>query len=148
MNILDAAHSVALDYPGGCESLAPRLGMSAQVLRNKVNTNNETHHLTLKNAVDMTEKTDDDRILETWARERGYALVKIPSPENCSDGEIVELMAKTWETNGEIGKEIIRTFEDNRVERHEVVRIQERTWKHFQVLLGLVSRIEGMAEDR
>ncbi|WP_341772648.1 phage regulatory CII family protein, partial [Burkholderia pseudomallei] len=47
MNIIDAAYAVVHDYPGGSESLAPRLGMSAAVLRNKVNPNNATHHLGL-----------------------------------------------------------------------------------------------------
>ncbi|MFD1556009.1 phage regulatory CII family protein [Paraburkholderia silviterrae] len=148
MNILDTVHAVAHEYPGGCESLAPRLGMSAQVLRNKVNPNTDTHHVTLMNVVDMTVKTDDDRVLEAWARERGYALIKLPTPENCADGEVIELMAKTWETNGEIGKEVNRTFEDGRVERHEVIRIRDCAWTHIKVLLGLVGRIEGMAEGK
>ncbi|KAF1064917.1 phage regulatory CII family protein [Burkholderia gladioli] len=146
MNILDAAHKVIHGYPGGCESLAPRLGMAPQVLRNKANPNTESHHLTLTNVVEATELADNDLILETWARERGYVLVKMPTADNCSDGEVVELMAKVWETNGDIGREITRTFEDGRVERHEVVRVQGATWKHIQVLVGLVSRIEGMAE--
>ncbi|MBU9403541.1 phage regulatory CII family protein [Burkholderia multivorans] len=148
MNITDAAYAVVHDYPGGSESLAPRLGLSGAMLRNKVNPNNDTHKLSLAEAARIADVTNDDRILEAWARERGYALVEIPSPENCSDGEIIELMAKTWETNGDIGKEIIRTFEDGRVEKHEVLRVKERTWKHFQMLLGLVSRIEGMAEEQ
>ncbi len=98
--------------------------------------------------VEATELADNDLILETWARERGYVLVKMPTADNCSDGEVVELMAKVWETNGDIGREITRTFEDGRVERHEVVRVQGATWKHIQVLVGLVSRIEGMAEPQ
>ncbi|RKU03373.1 hypothetical protein C7H84_09550 [Burkholderia sp. Nafp2/4-1b] len=148
MNITDAAYAVVHDYPGGSESLAPRVGLSGAMLRNKVNPNNETHKLTLVEAGRLTEVSNDDRILAAWARERGYVLVKIPAPENCSDGEIVELMAKSWETNGEIGREIVRTFEDGSVERHEVLRVKDRTWKHFQVLLGLVSRIEGMEEGK
>ncbi len=44
LNILDAAHKVIHGYPGGCESLAPRLGMAPQVLRNKANPNTESHH--------------------------------------------------------------------------------------------------------
>ncbi|PNE77837.1 hypothetical protein A8H37_06130 [Burkholderia thailandensis] len=42
MNILDTAHAVAHNYPGGCESLAPRLGVSPAVLRSKVNPNTGT----------------------------------------------------------------------------------------------------------
>ncbi|WP_153135152.1 phage regulatory CII family protein [Paraburkholderia agricolaris] len=148
MNILDTLHAVAHDYKGGCESLAPRIGMSAAVLRSKVNVGNETHKPTLAEAVRITEIADDDRVLEAWARERGYVLVKLPDADNCSDGAVLELMAKTWETNGEIGKEVNRTFEDNRVEKHEVARVKDRVWNHIASLFGLVGRIEGMAEDR
>ncbi|MCM2537688.1 phage regulatory CII family protein [Burkholderia glumae] len=148
MNILDAAHKVIHGYPGGCESLAPRLGMAPQVLRNKANPNTESHHLTLMNVVVATELTDDDLILKTWARERGYLLVKMPTAESCSDGEVVELMAKTWETNGDIGREVNKTLEDGRVEAHEVAKIERSAWDHFSAVVGLVGRIRGMVEPR
>jgi hypothetical protein len=69
VNITDAAYAVAHDYPGGTESLAPRLGMSGAVLRNKVNPNNTTHHLTLAEALRMSEITSDRRVAEAFARE-------------------------------------------------------------------------------
>lgn len=31
MNILDAAHMIGHDYPGGCSALGPRLGMSGAI---------------------------------------------------------------------------------------------------------------------
>ncbi|MPW17906.1 hypothetical protein GCT13_13400 [Paraburkholderia sp. CNPSo 3157] len=146
MNILDTAHAVVHDYPGGCESLAPRIGMSAQVLRNKANPNTDTHHLTLKNAIDVTAMTDDDRILEAWARERGYALVKVPDVGNCNDAAIVELMGEAWATHGDVGQEICKTLEDGRVELTEVDRVEQRIFKHAQVLFNISARLRGMAE--
>ncbi|WP_186079322.1 phage regulatory CII family protein [Burkholderia gladioli] len=145
MNILDAAHKVIHGYPGGCESLAPRLGMAPQVLRNKANPNTESHHLTLTNVVEATELADNDLILETWARERGYVLVKMPTADNCSDGEVIALIARTWETNGAIGQEVNATFEDGRVEAHEVDKIEQKAWRHFRAVVDLVARIRGMA---
>jgi hypothetical protein len=127
------------------------MGISGALLRNKVNTNRTPDNrnvLSLVEAVRMTDLTDDDRILEAWARDRGYVLVKLPAAEHCSDGAVLELMAKTWETNGEIGKEVNRTFEDGRVERREVGRVKDRVWSHISTLFGLVGRIEGMAEDK
>jgi hypothetical protein len=120
--------------------------MSAAILRNKVNQNNTTHHLTLAEAVRMSEMTSDFRILQAWARGLGMALVELPQPENCADQDVIELMAKTWETNGEIGREIIRTFADGRVEAHEVKRVKDCAWTHMVTLLSMVTRIEGMAE--
>ncbi|WP_250451171.1 phage regulatory CII family protein [Caballeronia sp. ATUFL_M2_KS44] len=146
MNILDTLHAVAHGYKGGCESLAPRLGMSAAVLRSKVNPNTETHQATLMNAVQITEMADDDRVLEAWARERGYALVKMPNVESCTDAAIVELMGEAWATHGAVGQEICKTLEDGRVEESEVDRVEKRIFKHAQVLMTIAARLRGMAE--
>ncbi|MBF3887244.1 phage regulatory CII family protein [Burkholderia pseudomallei] len=146
MNILDTAHAVAHNYPGGCESLAPRLGVSAAVLRSKVNPNTGTHKLTLHEAVRIGEVTDNDAILEAWASERGYALVKLPSAVECCDAAIVELMGKAWSTHGLVGREIVKTLEDGRVEHSEVVRVEARIFQHAQVLFNLAARLRGMAE--
>lgn len=148
LNIIDTVRAVAHEYPGGCESLAPRIGMSAAVLRSKVNPNTETHHFTLANAVSVTEMANDDRILEAWAHERGYVLVKMVETEQCSDSAVLELMAQVWETNGEIGKEVNRTFEDGRVESHEVAKIKDRIFAHMSTLFGLFGRIKGMVDDK
>lgn len=146
MNITDAAYAVAHDYPGGTESLAPRLGMSGAVLRNKVNPNNTTHHLTLAEALRISEIAADSRIAIAFARQMGLTCIEVPEPEHCADADVIELMAKTWETNGEIGREVNKTFEDGRVESHEVKRVKDRVWDHIRTLFGLVGRIEGMAE--
>lgn len=146
MNILDAAHALALEYDGGCESLAPRIGMSAHVLRNKVNPNNKTHHLTLAEAVRMSVLTKDRRIVEAFAREMGLVCIELPEPENCADADVIEMMAKTWETNGDVGREVNAIFADGRVEQHEIPGLKNRALKHVRTVLGLVSRIAGMAE--
>ena len=50
MNVKDATHATVHDYPGGAESLAPRMGIkSPQVLRNKaqahiIDAQDEHHH--------------------------------------------------------------------------------------------------------
>lgn len=146
VNTADAAYAVAHDYPGGTESLAPRLPMSAALLRNKVNPNQDINHLTLREAVRMTDVANDDRILEAWARERGKMLIDIPAPENCADADVIELMAQTWETNGDIGREVNAIFADGRVDQAEVLRLKDRVWKHVRTVFGLAGRIAGMAE--
>lgn len=146
MNILDTLHAVAHAYKGGCESLAPRVGMSAAVLRSKVNPNTETHKATLIDAVNITEMADDDRVLEAWARDRGFALVKMPNVDGCNDAAIVELMGEAWGTHGEVGGEICKTLADGRVDAKEVDRVEARIYKHAQVLFNLSARLRGMAE--
>lgn len=41
MNTDDAVYHTVHDYPGGCESLGPRVGISPKVLQNKANPTHE-----------------------------------------------------------------------------------------------------------
>ena len=69
MNVTDAAHKTAHAYPGGCDALGDRMEMRPGVLRNKVNPNNDKHHLTLAEADEMMGLTGDHRILQALAAE-------------------------------------------------------------------------------
>lgn len=147
MNIQDAAYSTVHDYKGGSESLAPRLGMSAAVLRNKVNTNTTTHHLTLAEAVRMVDMTEDARILHAWAKHRGAVLVSLPHNELVSDQAIMEHMAATWKTHGEVGTQISKALEDGRVDRRELRLVSDAIFDHARALFDLHARLAAITED-
>lgn len=51
MDVLDAAFLIAQETPGGVQVLAQRMGVSPNTLQHKLNPNNTTHHLSLKEAV-------------------------------------------------------------------------------------------------
>lgn len=51
MDVGDAAFLIAQEFPGGVAALAQRMGASANTLQHKLNPNNGTHHLTVKEAV-------------------------------------------------------------------------------------------------
>ena len=63
----DAFHATCHAYPGGCESLAPRMGMSSAVLRNKARPGCHTNHPTLADADHVMSLTGDVRILHALA---------------------------------------------------------------------------------
>ncbi|TXH90340.1 MAG: hypothetical protein E6Q78_05200 [Rhodoferax sp.] len=73
---LDAAYHTAHQYKGGVHALALSMGVSGNVLQNKVNPNNTTHHLTLAEAVAMMDLADNDAILMSMAAHRGYDLMQ------------------------------------------------------------------------
>jgi hypothetical protein len=125
LNILDTAHAVAHDYPGGCESLAPRIGMSAAVLRSKVNPNTETHQLTLVNAVRMTDVTGDERIIETWLADRNAVMVKLPEPsENPDNEEIIGKFMKLTVHYGSLAKRFQEATADGEVDEQEMADLK------------------------
>lgn len=150
MNTQQAAHAVAHDFAHNTDTLATLMGLSSgAILRNKVvlnRTADNRNHLTLAEAVRMTEITGDKRIVEAWARELGMALIEVPQADSCADADVIELMSQSWETHGAIGRAINETFSDGRVEMHEVRRIRDAIWTHLSKLFGLNGRIEGMAE--
>lgn len=136
MNIIDAAHKTVHDYPGGSESLAPRIGMSAAVLRNKVNPNNTTHHLTLAEAGEIMGVTGDDRILHTMAAQHGYTLQAVDAPET---GTVMCAMLAASAAKGDLAGILGRALSDGKFTPNEAANIA-RACAQVQALVAEVSR--------
>lgn len=78
MNILDAANATVHDYPGGGESLGPRLGLSAAVLCSKVDLRNGAQQLSIVEADRIMALTGDFRMLRALAHQHGFLVVELP----------------------------------------------------------------------
>jgi len=63
----DAFYQTCKKYPGGFESLAPRMGMSGQVLRNKANHNATANHVHLCDIENIMTLTGDLSVLHALA---------------------------------------------------------------------------------
>lgn len=120
MNSIDSAHATVHDYPGGSESLGPRVGISPAVLRNKVNPNNETHHLTFAEARRIVGLTGDARMLQAWAHEAGFLLVKAPDGADECDMSVLESVMETGVAHGQFMQSIHAALADGRVDQKEV----------------------------
>lgn len=80
-----------LGHAHNMSALARALGKGATVMANKLNPDCDHHHLTLGEAVAITDLTDDDRILQAWALSRGQMLVSVPTGAVC-DEDLMELV--------------------------------------------------------
>lgn len=136
MNILDAAHKTVHAYPGGSESLAPRIGMSPAVLRNKVNPNNVTHHLSLAEAGEIMSVTGDDRILHALAANHGYTLQPVDAP---SSGSIMTAMLGAAAAKGDLAEILAQSLADNRITPNEAADIA-RACAAVQAAIAEVSK--------
>jgi hypothetical protein len=146
MNPRDAFHHTVHDYPGGCEALAVRLGMSAVILRNKANASH-AHNKPMIDDVDrVMGVTGDHRVLHALAQGHGYVCFKMGDDATASDMAVLELVTKVWTTNGEVGAEVNRTLADGRVDQDEVERVRAAVYRAQKALLEVVSRLDGMAE--
>lgn len=148
MNVADAAYHVVHDAPGGSESLAPRLGMSAAVLNSKVNPKTLTHHLSLREAVAVTNMTRDFRILHAFAAECDHIVLPLPNGDdaNACDAAVLEMIAAVWKGQGEVGTAVHDALADGRVDAKELRRIEAAVHRVHTCLAAFTRRIGGMAE--
>ena len=142
----DAFYATCKNYPGGFESLAPRMNMSSQVLRNKANPNAHVNHVNLCDIENIMTLTGDLAVLHSLAHEQGCAIVKVSSDGLSSDLAVLELITKVWICNGNVGAEVNRTLEDGRVDAHEVERVAEAVFRTTEALMTMLGRLRGMAE--
>lgn len=146
MNIKDAAHATVHDYPGGSESLGPRMNIVPAVLRNKVNPNSTSHHLTLVEADRLMSMTGDHRILEALAQHHGYVLVPVAFDTPPSDMAILELVTHVWRHNGDVGRSVDDALADGRITKRELEYIKQSIHRVEQAMHTMLARIQQIAE--
>ena len=147
MNLLDAFFNTVHDYPGGAESLAPRMGMSPAILRNKADQNKEHNKPLLVDADKIMSITGDYRILDALAANHGRVCVEIPADADASDMAVLEVVTKVWQSNGDVGSAVHKTLEDGKVEKHELAKVRTAIYRQQKALNEMLMRLEGMAEQ-
>lgn len=139
MHILDAALQTVSDYPGGAASLAPRVGLSAGILSNKVNPNCTTNHLSLVEANRIMSVTGDHAILQALAAEHGYALVKIGDPDGSAG--VLHGMLDLGVAEGEFNRELHDAMADGRITPNEMSALGKASLSYQGALIGLLRRL-------
>ena len=145
MNTTDAAYATVHDYPGGSESLGPRVGISPAVLRNKVNPNNDTHHLTYSEAIRISGITGDTRMIEAWASLHDRILVKVPEA-GASDMDVLSDTCSLVTQVGQYMQTIHTALSDGKVDQKEIAAIRQQAIEAMTKVATLVACLEGMAE--
>jgi hypothetical protein len=73
--------------------------------------------------------------------------VRIEDGAEASDMALLEMVAKVWQTNGEVGAEINQALADGKVDRAEVIRVRNAVKRAERALEVIVARFEGMADN-
>lgn len=113
MSVADAVYRTVQKYKGGAASLAPRMGTTANVLRNKVNPNNDTHHLRLDEAVEMMALSGDAQILHAMADELGYVVVPAVGLDEFNNTELMIEFNRLYQGLGQFSARINGSLEDD-----------------------------------
>ena len=146
MNIIDAAHKTVHAYPGGSESLGPRIGMSAAVLRNKVNPNNTTHHLTLAEADEIMGVTGDHRLLQALASHHGYSLQRLDMPADA--GGVLQTLLRANAAEGEFDRVLGDALADGLITPNELKAINDAGVAQQGATMMLLAKLRSLSESR
>ena len=142
----DAFHATCHAYPGGCESLAPRMGMSSAVLRNKARPGCHTNHPTLADADHVMSLTGDYHVLHALAAAHGHVCVPVDADPAPSDLAVLELVTHVWRSHGNVGAAVDAAMADSRIEGGEVEQIRAAIYTNIQALQQMLARIEALQE--
>lgn len=100
MDVLDAALLIAQEVPGGVPALAQRMGVSANTLQHKLNPNNATHHLTLKEAMALQQVSGRPYVLHAMAAGLDYICHR--SRPDDAQGDPLEAFMRVQQSMGEL----------------------------------------------
>jgi hypothetical protein len=142
-----AKYEVVHDFPGGAARLAPLVAMRPGTLSNKVNPFQESHHLTVDEAIALQHATQDYRIFYAEARALGHVTVPVGDYAATSDVELLNAYAAFHREVGETAKEIQRALADRRITTAELTAIRREMFEDWQRELELLNRLEALCED-
>jgi hypothetical protein len=146
MNIQDAAYHTAHDVPGGIAAIAARMGISPNVLQNKVNPTQDHHKLTLAEAVKIQALTGDCRILHAMAASLNHVALPVLHFEGIADMALLDGYMDVITELGEFTATFQTAISDGEVSHKEFARLESESYDVIQRLLALMQRIAGLAQ--
>lgn len=149
MDPIDAAHAVVLDYPGGSESLAPRIGKGNSTLRQEV-LRIGTAKLGLMDAVKITLVTRDSRIVAAFNEACGFCP-PLPLPHHdITDGALQDLLERSAEVSSTVCDaftEFQRDIADGKVTPNELTAFEARVLEAIGAMAILTQAMRAKAEQ-
>lgn len=146
MNVNDAAHRTVHAYPGGSESLAPRIGTTAAVLNSKVNPATKTHRLALEEADELMGLTGDFQILQALAARHGFGLVRLDLDGGSVDPQSIATgILAVNACGGELARVIHDAIADGVISEREMRDISALGAANQRALISLISLLRDRA---
>lgn len=140
MHILDAAYHVIHDYPGGADSLAPRVGKTGTTLSHEAKRTGQAK-LGLDTAVKVSVLTGDLRILEAFAMACDCMVVPLPKVAMTGDSPVMAGLAGMLKEQAHVVSAVSESLEDNEIsdnERGKIYREASELMAMTRKLLGAV----------
>lgn len=139
-----AAYATVHQEGRTAKAIAADLGLSHQVLLNKVSPTNTSHFLRLTEAVGLMRTTRDVRILHALAGEMGGQYLPGPDLDDDADPALMKDLARMTAEFGELMKEVAMDMADGIISDNELARIEDdadQLRKALDILLRELRRL-------
>lgn len=153
--INDLAYHIAHGYPGGVRPLAMRMrpptpddpaSNYGQVLTNKLNPNNATHHLLASELENMADMAGANITVADYFSRKCNAVVVQLEICNGSDVEVLDGFLAVMSEFGEFCAEFQKDWADGHLKPDEFQRLSKEARDVHVRLLSHMARIEQMVE--
>lgn len=142
MHILDAAYHVIHDYPGGADSLAPRVGKTGTTLNHEAKRTGQAK-LGLETAVKLSALTGDLRILEAFALACDCMVVPLPGAHLPADRQVMAGLASMLTEQAHVVVAVSKALDDNRISDNERAAIYKEVSELMAVMRKLLGAVEA-----
>lgn len=139
-----AAYHVGHVY--GVDKFADETYQSRGAMYNKLNPDNDSNHLYLRDAILLTEKANNDAILQAWCRKLGGVFVRLPEAVAC-DEELSDQLMRLNEELGETLGEVRKARQDGIIDPEEFAVIKEKLMNMITEALALKTVIKTQVRD-
>lgn len=129
MNVLDAAHRLGREFPGGVPALAQRLGVPANTLYGELNPNHPTGKLGVQRLMAMMAMSGDYRPLHAMCDELGHVALALPAGDQAQP--TVAGVAQLTGDFARLLQELASDMSDGQISDNELKRI-EAEWLEMQ----------------
>ncbi|WP_176394257.1 phage regulatory CII family protein [Chromobacterium violaceum] len=146
-HITATAQAVAKSYHNGIAGLAVAMQKNPVILANKLNPNAEQNQLSLEEAAEITDRTQDPAIADALAALCNRITVALPSGE-LTLKELSRAFCQLAAECGDVGQEINAAEQPEsewgeRISPSEARRIERALWDLLSVGAGLLQRVRG-----
>jgi hypothetical protein len=152
MNQHDALYTVARKYPGGLDALARELGMSSNVLRNKLSPAISSHYPSFEEVsliVDCCHRAgvpDAHLPLHALLVRHGMAAFVVPQPEHAQQDDLSQTMCRVMSEVGAVAQAVSTALIDGVVTPLEADLIEREFHAALSALGAWRARLRREAE--
>lgn len=149
INQHDALYVAARKYPGGVEALAQRLGISPNVLRNKLRPAIDSHHINFEEVSAIIECLEEAHVadaylaLQAFNWRHGHVAFRLISSDVPS-GELLAQVLEILHEEGALANDINQALaDDGRIDDREMEAIERDLQRCIGALVTLRDKVRA-----